>query len=54
LTGCIPLIALDYMGLLMDADCLIKLTQAGLKELVMVNYSQKEGMHGCICGGKKH
>lgn len=27
------------MKLLMDADCLIKLTKAGLKELVVINYS---------------
>ena len=30
------LVTLDYMKLLMDADCLIKLTKAGLKELVVL------------------
>ncbi len=29
-----PLVTMDYMRLLMDADCLIKLTKAGLKDLV--------------------
>jgi len=36
LTNSILLITLDYMKLLMDADCLIKLTKAGLKELVVL------------------
>ena len=29
------LLTIDYMKLLMDADCLIKLTKSGLKELVV-------------------
>jgi len=37
LTKCNLLVTLDYMKLLMDADCLIKLTKAGLKELVVLN-----------------
>lgn len=36
MTNRILLITLDYMKLLMDADCLIKLTKAGLKELVVL------------------
>lgn len=36
LTNCTFLITLDYMKLLMDADCLIKFTKAGLKELVVL------------------
>jgi rRNA-processing protein FCF1 len=31
---CRHFITIDYMRLLMDADCLIKLTKAGLKDLV--------------------
>ena len=34
LTFCIHIVTIDHMKLLMDADCLIKLTKAGLKELV--------------------
>lgn len=34
LTRGIQKVTIDYMKLLMDADCLIKLTKAGLKELV--------------------
>ena len=30
-----PLLTIDYMKLLMDADCLIKITKAGLKDLVV-------------------
>ena len=37
MTKCNLLATLDYMKLLMDADCLIKLTKAGLKELVVLN-----------------
>ncbi len=36
MTKRILLITLDYMKLLMDADCLIKLTKAGLKEIVVL------------------
>ena len=36
MTNRILLITLDYMKLLMDADCLIKITKAGLKELVVL------------------
>lgn len=31
------MVTMDYMKILMDADCLIKITKAGLKELIVTN-----------------
>jgi rRNA-processing protein FCF1 len=39
LTCCSVMLTIDYMKILMDADCLIKLTKAGLKDLVCSKFA---------------
>lgn len=39
MTNCNLFITMQYMKVLMDADCLIKLTKAKLKEIVCKNFS---------------
>lgn len=39
LLNCNLMITINYMKVLMDADCLIKLTKANLKELICKNFS---------------